>query len=330
MNALSAIAKQVVHGVIYGEDNLRLIVSAVLVATLPMSSVNAQDNLKLCAELSRGEPYIFSGIVPRASVNTAAPVPIKKGAALLIAIYDLKNEWLTVSDVALATDDGTKAPVEFRPFLIQGVRQYCSGMARDKIFGTWPGPDNYLVRCLIDRDGDGRYEAFHRYGELVPYNRGSGKVGDPSGQTVHDRPLVAPIELIQLTNPLKTYRRPIVLTRLSVAAVSPSDMTLRLSAKIGIGPDDEKFPSYHAERGPEQVVPLQEGTFPVHGHEISLRREGKGWVATTRAMNAPPVTLLCSGGIIEAAGNYSLFHAGGSVTLDGDSVRANIGVLKPE
>jgi hypothetical protein len=62
-----------------GEDNLRLIVSALLVATLPMSSVNAQGNPKLCAELSRGEPYIFSGIVPRASANTAAPVPIKKG-----------------------------------------------------------------------------------------------------------------------------------------------------------------------------------------------------------------------------------------------------------
>jgi hypothetical protein len=242
----------------------------------------------------------------------------------------LKNEWFTVSDAALATDGGTKAPVEFRPFLIQGVRQYCSEMARDNIFGTWAGPDSYLVRCLIDRDGDGRYDAFHRYGELVPYNRGSGKVGDPSGQPVYNRPLVAPIELIQLTLPLKSYRRPIVLTRLKVAAVSPSSMTLRLSAKIGNGPDDEKFPSYHAERGPEQVVPLQEGPVPVHGYEISLRREGKGWVATTRAMNELPVKLLCSGGVIEAAGNYSLFHAGGSVTLDGNSIGANIGDLKPE
>ena len=312
------------------EDNLRLIVSAMLIATLPMPSANAADNPKLCAELSRGEPYIFSSIVPRVPANTATPVPIRKGAALLIAIYDLKNEWFTVADTALATDGGTKAPVEFRPILIHGTRQYCSEMARDKIFGTWPGPDNYLVRCLIDRDGDGRYEAFHRYGELVPYNMRSGKVGDPSGQTVHDRPLVAPIELIPLTNPVKSSRQPIVLTRLTVTAVSPSDMTLRLSAKIGDGPDDGKFPGYDAERGPEQVVPLQEGSFPVHGYEISLRRDGKGWAAITLPLNEPPVALSCSGGIIEAASNYSLFHAGGSVTLDGDSVRANIGVSKPE
>ena len=61
------------------EDNLRLIVSAILIATLPMPSANAADNPKLCAELSRGEPYIFSSIVPRVPANTATPVRSEKG-----------------------------------------------------------------------------------------------------------------------------------------------------------------------------------------------------------------------------------------------------------
>jgi len=310
---------------------LRLIISAALIAALPASNAQAQSSSELCAKLSRGEPYIFSGIALRSAASTAAPVPIKNKAALLVAIYDLKNDWFTASDTVLATDGGNKTPVEFRPFLINGARQYCAEMFRANIFGTLPEADNYLLRCLVDRDGNGRYEAFHRYGELVPYNMRTGKAGEPSGQTEHDRPLATLIELVPLAAPSKSFRKPVVLTRISVATVSSNEMTLRLSAKIGAGPDDEKFRSYEAEHGLEQVVPLQgAASISFHGYEIALRQDGKNWVATTRPTGELPVALLCSGGIVEAGGNYSLFHAGGAATLNGDSVRANVDVPKSE
>lgn len=303
---------------------MRRITFALALAGLPAFSAQGQDASDLCAKFSRSEPQIFSGAVLRNTTLTSTPISMKKGAVLLTETYDLKTDWLTVSDANLSTEGGTRTPIEFRLFLINGVRQYCAEMARDNIFGTWPGPDNYFLRCLVDKNGDGKYEAFHRYGELVPYNMRSGKAGPPSGETVQDRPLAVPVTLIPLASVPTALSKPVALIQVSISGLTATEARFRLAAKMGDGPDDEKFRSYDGGKGIEQTVALQDGSsFQFNGYVITLHQDRSKWGATTQPAAGPSVKLLCSGSIVEAAGDYSLFFAGGRTTLDGNSVRTS-------
>jgi hypothetical protein len=272
-----------------------------------------------CDKLGEESVRIFEGIGPAAEPAAAAPVRLKKGALIARERYPLVARWLTFDDLALATDGGKFPAVAFRAFRIEGKPSFCTSTVRENVFG--PRQDGtFLLRCLVDEDGDGRFESSRAHGELVSYNMRTGKTGRPTGTVPPLRPLSKPVALVEneaARDPSPLFA-PRIVSELRVRAIGPETLTLVAATQVVMspGPDGGRVEG----GGDEQVMtlPLREGSWTSpSGRTILLARQGKDWHARLSGAAPAPVRLLCGGSVVTTGTLFSIMTEGGMSVVRG-------------
>jgi len=288
--------------------------AAMLAAAMAAQPAADQPGAFPCGSLGNEGYKIFEGIGAPAEPPTAAPVRLKKNALLAVERYPLETRWLTFDDAALASDGGKLPPIPFRAFRIDGSRAYCTSTWREAVFGPRNQDGNYLLRCLVDEDGDARFESFRAHGELVSYNMRSGKTGKPTGAVPPTRRLpkaVALVESAAVRDPNAAFA-PRLVTELRVVKLTAQDVTLGLETQVAMlpGRSGERF------RGAGDVqtmtVPLREGTWTSPaGTSIVLTRNGRDWFAAVAGRSGPPARLQCGGSVVDTGTMFTIMSEGG-------------------
>jgi hypothetical protein len=267
-----------------------------------------------CEKLRDEGVRVFEGIgAPDA--QPSAPVRLKKKALLARQRYPLTTRWLTLDDQALASEGGKFPAVPFRAFRIDGKTIFCTSAHRDSLFGPRTQDGNFLLRCLIDQNGDGRFESFRAHGELVAFNSRTGKSGEPTGAVPGVRPLPKPLALVESPaakdpNPGFTPR---IFSELRVAGVTDQAVTLQSMSHVAMLPGSfgERF------RGSEDqetwTVPLREGSWTSpSGQTILFSRKGKDWYAALAGgAAASGATLQCGGSVVAIGDKFTIMSEGG-------------------
>ncbi len=272
-----------------------------------------------CEKLGEEGVRIFEGIGPAAEPVAIAPIRLKKGVLLARERYPLTTRWLTFDDLDFATDGGKFPALAFRAFRIGGKSSFCTSTFRENVFG--PRQDgSFLLRCLVDEDGDGRFESSRAHGELVSYNMRTGKTGRPTGIVPPLRPLPKPVALVEneaATDP-SPFFVPRIVSELRVRGVGPETLTLVAATEVAMtpGPGGGRVEG----GGDEQVMilPLREGSWTSpSGRTILLSRTGKDWHARLSGAAPAPARLLCGGSVVGTGTLYSIMSEGGMSVVRG-------------
>lgn len=296
----------------------RLIVLAVAMAAQSTGAATADFP---CERLGDDGYRIFEGIGAPAGAQAPAAVRLRKGAVLAAERYPLQSRLLTFDDSALATDGGKVPALPFRAYRIDGKPTFCTSSWRETIFGSRDRDGNYMLRCLFDEDGDGRYERFRAYGELVSYNMRTGKRGQPSGSepTRHDLPkAVALIESESVRDPNAAFA-PRIVSEIRVGKVTANEVTLRFISHVATLPG-RSGEIFRGASEPETVtIPLREGNWSSPaGRSIALSRKGRDWYATAAPASGSTARLLCGGSVVDTGTSFTIMSDGGMSVIGKD------------
>ncbi len=263
-----------------------------------------------------GVVELFDGF-EEGSAPSPGAVEVRKKAILFERRQGLVASSFTLSDAALANSGGTSAaPVLFRKYRSGAETLFCTGTRSEALFGAGDAKIQFMLRCLVDKDGDGAFESFVHKGQLVPYNMRTGRTSAPTGEAPRFLPLPRPVTLVPAPAPARPdpFSSAEVLTRISVARVDGDKVELRFSGGVGRGP------SSLADRmigGAETIiaVPMTDGAeVPMLGTRIRFaRRDGKWTAAVLDGFGRPP-RLLCSGAVIEAGDTFTIMTPGGQAS----------------
>jgi hypothetical protein len=266
-----------------------------------------------CDKLADEGYRIFEGI-GGAEAGSAEPVRLKKKALLARDRHPLATRWLTLDDQALATDGAKLPSLSFRAYRIDNSTRFCTSTHRDGVFGPRTQHGQFLLRCLIDQDGDGRYESYRAHGELVSYNSRTGKTGAASGIVPQARALPKPVALTESASakdPNPAFA-PRIFSELRVVDITDQSVTLSSAAHVAMLPGSfgERF------RGSEEegtfTVPLREGnwTSPT-GRTFQFSRKGKAWYAASSGPAPSPAKLQCGGSVVAIGDKFTIMSDGG-------------------
>lgn len=260
-----------------------------------------------CDKLPEGA-LLFEGVGAPTGPAATAAVALKKGARLTRHTYPLATRWMTLDDNVLATDGGKFPPIYFRPVWAEGQRRLCTSTVRDNVFGTPRSDGTYLLRCLVDQDGDGRFESSRAFLELVSYNLRTGKTGKPSGGIAPTRPLPKPVGLVEggaggERGPAWTPR---VVEDLRVIEMTEAEVTLASRGFVQRGAGAGGSLSGKGV-GETFTLPLREGRWSgPDGLELVLSRKGKAWLASPAGSPRSGARLQCGGGAVQTGDEITL------------------------
>lgn len=258
---------------------------------------------------------LFDGIEENPAPSPGA-VEVKRKAILFERRQRLVAPAFTPSDAALANSGGRNAaPVLFRNHRSGAGTMFCTQTSSEALFGADDAKLPFLLRCLVDKDGDGAFESFVPKVQLVSFNMRTGRPADPTGEAPALLPLPRPVTLVPAAAPAHPdpFWNADVLTQISVASVHGSDVELRFSGSVVRGPADLAG----GMRGAESMIdlPMTDGAeVPLLGTRIRFaRRDGK-WMATVLDGFGRPPRLICSGAVIEAGDSFTILTPGGQAS----------------
>jgi hypothetical protein len=300
---------------------LRALIGFAGILATPSATI-AQEALP-CALLDKTEVRLFDGFEPAiVRAASAKPVKLRKGAVLGEETRPLRTEWMTI-DAPPSGAAPAAIPMAFSPYLANGEKRFCTTMLRPEVFGADEGRNSYFVRCLVDTDGDGQYDHFHRYGELVATNFRTGKAAPSKGVVQTDVALPQPLRLVLRPEGAALPNagfEPRVVRRLKVEAFGNDAMVVGLATDVSMVPQDFGI----GGRKPTQTVtvPLREGAQgAIGGWTISVKQGSGGWIATAAVdPTVPPASLACNGAVVLAGEDVTLLTAGGSQTFRRTSI----------
>lgn len=294
---------------------MRSMLLAVTVAVSMLSrSAIAQDSFD-CGLLGDQEYRMFQTVGASPNVSPVAPVKIKKGKIVVDEVRPLLSDWYKPEGTLGGVIPYKQAQILFSQYQVEGKAKLCSSQRHEDIFGPGETGHHYFLRCLADADQNGQYRAFHRYGELVPYDARTGKTGASSGVTQLDQQLVQPFKLVstEAAQPNGTFSDRILRTVLYVADLTKNTVTVKITAQATVKMFSQNS-DYPYERSPstEAIVPLKDGEEAVLGStKIRIARAGSGWtISLPEGLNSE-AKLICGGAALETAQTVSVFDAGG-------------------
>ena len=269
-----------------------------------------------CEQLGDSGTRVFDAVGPAAAPRSSAPVRLRKNALLARERFPLEAASFTFDDAALATDGGTLPALSFGAYRIGGALRFCSQESRDGVFGPRNRDGMYMMRCLVDSDGDGRFEGFRAHGELVPISR-SGKTGAPTGIVPPLHPLPRPVALVRSAAApdaqLRDAPRLVVETRVSGLTATAATVRTRAQVMIYPGQSDERI---GADYESVAAIPLREGRFELgFGRTILLARNGKSWQALLGGSTSAPAELQCGGSVVAVGSTFTILRDGGMSVL---------------
>jgi hypothetical protein len=259
-----------------------------------------------------GAFQIHEALGPASDVRRAEPVRLRRGAVIARETRPFAVRWMTLDDPALATANGTQPAIAFRAYRIAGAEAYCTTARRDELFAGETGPGRFLLRCLEDRDGDGRYESYRPHTELVAYSMRGGRIGTPTGAVPFSAPLPRPIRLVEGGQDVNALMAPRVEAELRVVAVGPSEMTVRSSNSVATLPRAVARMLRSESGGTTYAVPLAEGTWTSpEGWTLALARSGRNWTVAAGPSWGARASFLCGGTVVDTGSSYAVLGGGG-------------------
>jgi hypothetical protein len=269
---------------------------------------------------------VHEGFAPAAAAVQGA-VAVKKKAVLFDATAALRTKGYTLAEPLPAAD--VPAPI-FRPYRRGGQAQVCTGRRSDALFGAGDMKEQYMLRCLQDGDGDGRYEGFIRWGKLVPMRDVprviSAEDADRAPETPELRPLPRPVALVEredLADP-NDFMKEKARMRITVARVQGQEVQLRFSATMTPPiPDHIPGGSWMSVAETLVTMPMTEsGEVPFAGTRIRFAKSGRGWTASVPDGFGRPPRLICSGSVAEVGDSFTILGAGSKMNVARSSLPA--------
>ncbi|MEH3123499.1 MAG: hypothetical protein PGN16_16270 [Sphingomonas phyllosphaerae] len=271
-----------------------------------------------CAILGKTEARIFEGFEPASEPKgNLKPIKVRKGAVLGEEKRAIRTGWMMIDPPSSSTKSSL-SPMAFAPYMIGSQTHLCTSMFRSEVFGQTEDQNNYLLRCVLDADKDGRYDHFHRYAELVSTNLRTGKSEKGKGVEQSDNALPQAFRLVTLADgaaiPNAAFE-PRVVQRLAIQMVSKDEMIVGLASDVSILPD--AFDARRNEAAQRITIPLRDGAEgKIGGWEVTVQQAGGGWTATAHANpSIPPATFTCDGAVVVTGDAYTVVGPGGSRTL---------------
>ncbi len=285
---------------------------AVAAAMGPLSAQEQAPEFD-CNRLNNSIAEIFTGIA-EAQPMTANNMQLKKGTALLTDQRALQYRKFRLSDDIIATAPKKKNPTVFREYMVGAEIHMCTPEKRTDLTGEPKG--RYRMNCLVDADDDGKYEAIIPTGQIVRYNRITGKnVGYP--YPPHPaRALPAPVTAIEdaaMAVPGPDLQ-PHVNVRYSVAALDGDAATIRINAAVSMLPKEDRFESW-ADSETVPVALSDASARQIGAASLTLSKPGKKWLATVSSAQPTPVTLQCDGTVIALPQSYTILYPMGQAVL---------------
>jgi hypothetical protein len=202
--------------------------------------------------------------------------------------------------------------MSFRSFLINGRPRLCTTTLRESVFGPPNADGDFLLRCLLDRDNDGRFESFLAYADTVRFNRFTRRVEEPSNSFAQVRLLPKAVGLIEhRPQDRKTDLIPRVIEDVRIAGITADRMTLAARAWVAMGPGSDRALG-SGGKGPTLDVPLREGIWTSPGGaRLQLSRKGKDWFALALAPGRSSARLQCGGAVVATGTDYTIMSETG-------------------
>lgn len=277
-----------------------------------------------CSKLAQGEYRVFKGLI---RLNEASPIPIKikKGAVILQIRQALLTDWKKPEGQIGAVVPYQQPQLLFRPYRIAGVLRYCAEGQRDDVFGAGDKTVQYLLRCLVDSNADGKYDSFHRYGELVKTDYRTGKTDAPSGVVQSDLPLIKPFALTAsgVTQPQNSRFEPAVQSMIKIKELRKNVASLSILTFVSFGISETE--SSFGRRTEDKILELslQDGVETmVDGTNFVIARRGSDWTLTPNRGFGGKADLVCGGSVLDAGGTYTIFTGGGMSVVDQQQAEA--------
>jgi|GEM_PF-6487079 len=285
---------------------------AAAVAAVAGIAVPAEDFP--CDTLSNGTLEVYDRIEESAAPVLGA-VDVRKKAILFERRQALIAQLYTLADNSLATGADAARPILFRKYRSGADISFCAQTRNEALFGAGDIKMQFMLRCLIDRDGDGAYESFVHKAQLVPYNMRTGRTSAPTQEAPGILSLPRPVTLVPTASPARTdpFSNAEILTRISVGRVDNANVEIRFSGGVRRGP------ASLADRlmGTETIVavPMTESEVTVLGTRIRFVRGSGKWTAAVVDGFGRPPRLQCQGAVIETGDTFTIMTPGGQQTV---------------
>jgi hypothetical protein len=266
-----------------------------------------------CDKLGDEVLEVYDGF-EQAAPPSRGPVEVRKKAVLFGRTAPLIARTFTLVDPAPA---GGKTMV-FRRYRSGDEILMCTRMRNGALFGAGDETEQFVLRCLDDRDGDGAYEGFTRRVRLVPVKSMSGTMRPaptfPVDQEASPRlPLARPIALVAksgLVDPFSPFK-PRARSRIVVSRVRGNEVELSFSGRLSSLPDsvEDRMGVLDAETVVKMTM-TDGGTVSIAGTRIRFARQGgKLTAAVIEGFGSEP-RLLCSGSVAEVDDTFTILGVG--------------------
>jgi hypothetical protein len=287
--------------------------TAVFALSLLASAAAAQDSFD-CKQIGNGEYRVYQGLGDPKPQTPIGPVKIKKGAIIAYEDRPLLTEWYKPEGGVGGVIAYKQPQIAFSHYLVDGQEKFCSSQRHSDVFGAEEMVQQYYLRCLSDSDQDGKYDTFHRYGELVSYDFRTGKTGAATGAVQTDQSLILPFKLVSLENVTSQsrYAEKVLRSMIDISELSKGSVTLRVASQATNKGFDEGKPTQF-ERSPstEVVLPLIDGSVAMlDGTKVRVNRASSRWAISLPEGFATDARMICSGIALETPQSVSVF--GGS------------------
>ncbi|WP_164118260.1 hypothetical protein [Sphingorhabdus sp. Alg239-R122] len=296
----------------HGHARAGTLALVVAVALGPLSAQEQPPEFD-CNRLNNSIAEIFTGIAAAQPV-TAHNAQFKKGAVLLTDQRALQYRKFRLSDDTIAAAPKKKNPTVFREYMVGAEIHMCTPEKRTDLTGEPKG--RYRMNCLVDADDDGKYEAIVPTGQIVRYNRITGKnVGYP--YPPHPaRTLPAPVTAIEddslaVPNP---GLQPHVNIQYSAAALDGDAAAIRIDAAISMLPKESRFEGW-ADSETIPVALTGTDAQQVRAISLTLSKSGKKWLMDVSSAQRTRVTLQCDGTVIALPQSYTILYPKGQAVL---------------
>lgn len=246
---------------------------------------------------------VYEGFEPAPA--PPGPVKVKRKAVLYDGAAPLIARDYMLAEPTVAADKA----ILFHPYREGQERLLCTNSRSDALFGAGDEAAQFMLRCLVDADGDGRFEAFSRRVELFPFGK-DGKFPNPppTPAPVLGSPLPRPVTLVEKPGPALRAKGPYQIaarSRIVVSRVEGNQVELSFSGEASIA--DRLLSA-----GEETVyaVPMADGAVvPIGGTRIRFARRGSYWTAEALDGFGRAPRLHCSGSVAEVGDTFTLLGA---------------------
>lgn len=283
---------------------------------LAANTANAQVPFP-CDKLT-GEHRIVAAIGPALSPATRSAVKVKKKAVVASQERPLLWHWSKPEGAIGSVVPYQKPQLFFRRYLIDGSGQNCAEGRRDDVFGANDAAQQYLLRCLVDADGDGRFEAYRRYVELVRMDQRTMQPGPSLGVAQVDEPLVEPFRLVPAAGAkaLNSAFEPRIQSFIRIKEVRKDTVVLQSHVRVETFQSELDDGFGNPADPPTVEVPLQHGLDTlVDGTRIVVAGSSGKWTISAPDGFGETTQLICEGRVVETSAAFTVLHAGAMTIL---------------